>query len=199
MKGGRMEGTVPYYCRRFEIEAVRVLPGAHYVTEGGEMIVTLLGSCVAACIRDPIIGVGGVNHFMLPGDPAHGAAWAEAPLRYGSAAMERLVNDILKRGGHRDRLEIKLFGGGNILIGLRSIGKANADFVVRYLQEEGLKVAARDLGGEKPRRIHYFPKTGKTWVARLKPREEGRALEEENHYRLDLAKTRLDGGIELFD
>jgi chemotaxis protein CheD len=192
-------GVVPYFCRRFKTQAVRVLPGAHYVTQGDEMIVTLLGSCVAACIRDPAVGIGGLNHFMLPGLPHDGKDAAEAPLRYGSVAMEWLINDILKRGGQRSRLEVKVFGGGNILIGLREIGKANEDFVIRYLKEEGFRIAARDLGGTRPRRIHYFPGTGKVMVATLRATEERRAIEEEHLYRRKLIAEPMDGGIELFD
>lgn len=193
------DGVVPYFCRRFNAPAIRVLPGAHYVTHGDEMIVTLLGSCVAACIRDPQLGIGGLNHFMLPGLPHDTHDATEAPLRYGSVAMEWLINDILRRGGQRSRLEVKVFGGGNILIGMRAIGKANEDFVIRYLQEEKLRIAARDLGGTRPRRIHYFPRTGKVMVATLRPTEEKRAIEEEHLYCRKLAEAPLDGGIELFD
>ena len=111
------------------------------------MLVTVLGSCVSACIRDPVAAVGGMNHFMLP--ESGGSDWgaASSGMRYGNVAMERLINDILVRGGLRQRLEIKVFGGGNVMKGTSDIGHRNASFVETYLAAESLPIAAADLRG----------------------------------------------------
>jgi len=137
-------GARRYRDPRFDAIAVKVFPGDHYVTAiADEMLVTILGSCVTACIRDPLAAVGGMNHFMLP--EATGAGWdtASASMRYGNVAMERLINDILARGGARQRLEIKVFGGGNVMNGTTNIGHRNAEFVEQYLA--GKPAAARAL------------------------------------------------------
>ena len=138
------------------------------------MIVTVLGSCIAACIRDPIAQVGGMNHFMLPesDDGAWGAA--SASLRYGNFAMERLINDILCRGGHRSRLEIKVFGGARMIGNTALIGPQNADFVEAYLKDEGLPIAAAHLRGAHARRVHYFPLTGRVRMLEM-PRDRNRS------------------------
>ena len=147
-----------YRDPRFDAVAVKVFPGDHYVTaDAGEMLVTILGSCVTACIRDPLAGVGGMNHFMLPESAGSGWDTASASMRYGNVVMERLINDILKRGGARERLEIKVFGGGNVMNGTTNIGHRNAEFVEEYLAAEGLPIAAHHLRGNLPRRVHYFP------------------------------------------
>jgi chemotaxis protein CheD len=156
--------------------AVKINPGEHYVTRNAaEMIVTVLGSCVAACIRDPVAGVGGMNHFMLPESPSGTWGGRSASLRYGNFAMERLVNDILALGGRRDRLEVKVFGGAGMIDGA-NIGPRNADFVEAYLREQGLPIAAAHLRGDHARRIHYFPLTGRVLMQEM-PREEAGTAE----------------------
>jgi chemotaxis protein CheD len=186
----------------FKIMAVKVLPGEHYVsTAGQEMIVTVLGSCVAACIWDTKLKVGGMNHFMLPGDSAS-AAPVDKAMRYGNFAMEELINDLLRRGSRRDNLEIKVFGGGNVLstMGQASmpIGDRNAEFVRRYLQDEGFRIAAEDLGGVHPRRIHFFPRLGKVIRLFLKKDVERAVLNREMSYRSRLQTTEVEGDVELF-
>jgi chemotaxis protein CheD len=173
------DGQRRYRDSRFDTIAVKVLPGEHYVTGSPEeMLVTVLGSGVAACIRDPAIGVGGMNHFMLP--ESRDGQWgaASASLRYGNFAMETLINDILKQGGHRTRLEVKVFGGASIM-GASAVGQSNGEFVLSYLKAEGLAVVAQDLWGEYPRRVHYFPATGKVHVLALHRRDELGAASEE--------------------
>ena len=123
------------------------------------VLTTLLGSCVAACIRDPHAGVGGMNHFLLPG-------LAEGPARsrsesYGLYLMELLINGLLKQGGRRERLEAKLFGGARTVDGLSDIGAKNAKFAKDFLQMEGIAHSGGDLGGDKGRRIEYWPHTGR--------------------------------------
>ncbi len=179
---------------------VRVHPGDHYISEGeDEMIVTILGSCVAACIRDPKLGVGGMNHFMLPESDTGNWGTTSATMRYGNYAMETLINDILKAGGKKDRLEVKLFGGGNVTPGSVAVGDKNGNFALNYLKYEGLTPLAYDLGGPHPRRIHYDPSTGK--VDRLLLRRKGdlQLLEEENEYRRKLpTQASTAGEIDLF-
>jgi len=183
----------------------RVLPGEYYVTASDEAIATVLGSCISACIGDPAVGVGGMNHFMLPGDaqgrladhwldPAAGVA-----TRYGSHAMERLINELVKLGARRERFEIKLFGAGRILSSLTDVGSRNTAFVHEYLAAEGLKVAAEDLGGIYPRRIVYSPETGKVRVRKLQSMEGTEIAEREKRYLSDIARSGAGGHVELFE
>jgi chemotaxis protein CheD len=179
---------------------VRVLPGEHYVTDDmDEAIITVLGSCVAACIRDPIAGVGGMNHFMLPQSERGQWGSSNASLRYGNFAMERLINDLLVRGAKRENLEIKVFGGANVLNNGSMIGWKNADFVEEYLGEEGLPIAASHLRGANPRRIHYFVSTGKVQMLELRRSDEITLVASEEHYEQRLAVPAIEGSIELFD
>lgn len=190
-----------YRDPRFDAIAVKVFPGDHYVTaDADEMLVTILGSCVTACIRDPLIGVGGMNHFMLPESAGSGSDWdtASASMRYGNVAMERLINDILKRGGARDRLEIKVFGGGNVMNGTTNIGHRNAEFVEEYLQAEGLPIAARHLRGNLPRRVHYFPATGKVMLLELQRSEQEEVVRSEVSYKHKIQVEPESGSVELF-
>ena len=184
----------------FDAIAVKVFPGEHHVTaDPEEMLVTVLGSCVAACIRDPATGIGGMNHFMLP--ESQGSGWDEtvsSRMRYGNVAMERLVNDILSRGGLRQRLEIKVFGGGNVMSGSSNIGHRNADFVESYLAEEHLPIAAAHLRGNLPRRIHYFPTTGRVMLLELQRSEEKAVLQHEALYKTKLQLEPVAGTAELF-
>lgn len=168
----------------------------HVSTEPGEMLATILGSCVAACIRDPLIGVGGMNHFLLPGNSA--ADHANDAARYGVFAMESLINGILKAGGRKDRFEVKVFGGGNVIKNSARIGSKNAAFIREFLKSEGLKIASEDLEGNAPRRIHYFPDTGKVMMRRLPQKDETRIAEEEKRYSQSIAAKPVEGDIDLF-
>jgi chemotaxis protein CheD len=191
--------TRRYRDPRFDAIAVKVFPGEHHVTASAdEMLVTILGSCVSACIRDPLISVGGMNHFMLP--ESGGAGWdtASASMRYGNVAMERLINDILARGGARERLEIKVFGGGNVMKGTTNIGHRNADFVESYLLTENLTISAAHLRGNLPRRIHYFPATGKVLLLELRRAEEAAVFDREAIYKSKIQSEPVAGSAELF-
>ena len=138
---------------------VHVGQGDHYVTSDPNVVLTtVLGSCVALCLRDPVAGVGGMNHFLLPEGGADGTA---ASRRYGAYAMEVLINDVLKAGGRRDRLEAKLFGGGRMFDSLSDGGAANAAFAERFLADEGIPVVGGSLGGFGGRRVHYWPVSGR--------------------------------------
>jgi chemotaxis protein CheD len=198
-ESGSPTGSRKYRDPRFDAVAVKVFPGDHYVTaDADEMLVTILGSCVTACIRDPLAGVGGMNHFMLP--ESAGAGWdtASASMRYGNVAMERLINDILKRGGARERLEIKVFGGGNVMNGTTNIGHRNAEFVEEYLAAEGLPIAAHHLRGNLPRRVHYFPATGKVMLLELQRSEQEEVVRSEHSYKHKIEVEPAAGSVELF-
>jgi chemotaxis protein CheD len=191
-------GHEKYFDPKFQSPCVTVLPGEFYTTNlQEEMIVTILGSCVAACIRDPQLGIGGLNHFLLS-EPNQDIT--SHSTRYGSYAMECLINDILKQGGRRENLEIKVFGGADLMRSTTiHIGQKNSDFIRRYLRDEGLKIAAEDLGGNNPRRIHYWPSTGKVIRAVIHPQEQKDLEKNETAYQQKLVVKEKDhGDIELF-
>lgn len=177
---------------------VKIFSGdLHVSTEPQEMLVTILGSCVAACIRDPIIKVGGMNHFLLPGNDMVVSELSDAA-RYGVFAMESLINGILKAGGRKDRLEIKVFGGGNVIKNSQRIGSKNAAFIRQFLKSEGYRIASEDLEGDLPRRIHYYPDTGKVMMRKLHRKEDFRVVEEETRYQNSIAAKPVEGDIDLF-
>jgi chemotaxis protein CheD len=184
----------------------KILPGEYYVTRGEEVITTVLGSCISACIRDPSAQVGGMNHFMLPEDSSSGDGnrWldpvAGLATRYGSHAMESLINELLKLGASRSRFEIKLFGAGRILASVTDVGARNIEFVHHYLRTEGLRSLAEDLGDIYPRRVAYFPTTGKVKVRKLRPLEATAIAAAERKYLTDIGTGASKGGdVELFD
>jgi chemotaxis protein CheD len=179
------------------MEIVKIFSGDWYVTDKPEeMIATILGSCVAACIRDPVLGIGGMNHFLLPGDttnvPENDAA------RYGVFAMESLINGILKKGGQKSRLEVKVFGGGNVINNSANIGSKNAAFVRRFLKDEGLRIVSEDLEGDYPRRVHYYPVTGKVMMRKLQRKDDMRIVEQEKAYQQKIVAKPVEGDIDLF-
>ena len=138
---------------------VNIVQGEQYVTDAGEtMVSTLLGSCVAACVRDPVRGVGGMNHFLLPG--RRGGSDADS-LRFGVHAMELLVNALLASGARRERLEAKLFGGAHMLDGLTDVGRQNSDFALSFLDAEGIRHLGGSLGGTTARRVQFWPASGR--------------------------------------
>lgn len=183
---------------------MRVLPGECYVTSNDEVLSTVLGSCVSACIRDPVAGVGGMNHFLLPVEPGAQGANTSGLLglatRFGGHAMETLINELMKRGANRSRLEIKLFGGGKIMQGTIDVGQRNIDFVHQFLLTDGLRAAAQDLGGDCPRTVNYEPTSGRARVKRLQPLEARTIEKREREYLQKVDQTTAQGGdIELFD
>lgn len=187
---------------------IKVFQGHCYVTDReDEVLSTVLGSCVAACIRDPEKGVGGMNHFMLPGEwkgsrdsTGKDSGLTSAGMRYGAFSMEQLINRILTAGGARHRLEVKLFGGGNVLRNAGDIGHRNALFVESFIKNEGLKIAARSLGGELPRSVFYFPTTGRVLVRTLPQAETASVIEDEARQSIRTRRQVPDAGsIELFD
>jgi len=192
-----------YWDPATERWTAKILPGEYYVTREEETVSTVLGSCISACIRDPATGVGGMNHFMLPEDNgSSNGSWNKADggasTRYGSYAMESMINELLKLGARRERFEVKLFGGGRILPSMTDVGNRNISFVLSFLKVEGLKVAAQDMGDVYPRRVVYFPESGRVLLKHLRAVESKVVASSELSYR-DRLGTRTDGNdVELF-
>lgn len=190
-----------YWDKTTNMATAKILPGELYVTKDDEMIVTVLGSCVSACIRDRIFGVGGMNHFMLPlSAEKNSVSEVGLSTRYGNFAMEKLINEILKNGGIRENLEVKIFGGGKVLANMTmlDIGNRNIDFVREYIQAEGLKLLAEDVGDSCPRKVHYHPLTGKVRLKKLRSMHNRTILDREERYMQEIAKEPVATNIELF-
>lgn len=191
--------TNVYYDRIFDCDAAKILPGEYYYTCKDMLIVTVLGSCVSACVRDRTTGIGGMNHFMLP-DGGDIDSPVSASMRYGTYAMEVLINDLLKAGARRENLEAKVFGGGNVLRGFVAInvGERNAQFVRSYLRAENIKVVAEDLNDIYPRKVYFFPRTGKVLVKKLKQLNNNTLVNREQDYAQRLQTVPVAGDVELF-
>ena len=187
-----------YYDRSFKSDAVKVLPGEYFVSRGSEVLVTVLGSCVSACIRDLDAGLGGMNHFMLPDEG--GREIVSASARYGTFAMEVLINQLLKMGARRTRLEAKVFGGGAVLqsLGNSTVGVRNAEFVLEFLKTEKIPVVAKDLLDSYPRKVYFFPLSGKVLVRKLHRVHNDTLFARELDYLARLKSSKVDGDIELF-
>ena len=188
---------------QFESYAARILPGEFYVTRHKEGIATTLGSCIAACIRDRVLGIGGMNHFMLPASDVSDLAALKASnlsdaTRYGNYAMEHLINEIMRNGGRRQNLEVKIFGGGRIMANMTDVGLANITFVRDYLAMEGLQVTAEDVGDIYPRMVMFFPATGMAKVKRLRSLHNNTIVDEERRYIDSIKKQPVSGDVELF-
>ncbi len=158
------EASFFFYDAHFKNDAVKILPGEYFVHDEDMLIMTTLGSCIAACIWDRNARVGGMNHFMLPeGNGESG--------RYGSYAMELLINELLKKGASRLTLEAKVFGGGQVISGMNSmnVGERNTQFVMDYLKTERITVVSKDVLDVYPRKVCFLPASGKAMVKRLAP------------------------------
>lgn len=158
------EASFFFYDAHFKVDAVKILPGEYFVHDQDMALMTTLGSCIAACLWDRERRIGGLNHFMLP--DAGGAADGG---RYGSYAMELLINELLKRGASRLSMEAKVFGGGAVINGMNSInvGERNTRFVLDYLKTERIPVVSKDVMDVYPRKVCFFPASGKAMVKRL--------------------------------
>lgn len=190
--------TNRYFDRKFGLEAAKILPGEYFVSSDEALLVTVLGSCVAACIRDVDSGIGGMNHFMLPDDGGQNSAGSSA--RYGTYAMEVLINHLLKLGARRNRLEAKVFGGGAVMASLASsnVGARNAEFVLDFLKTEKIPIVAKDLLDSYPRKVYYFPHSGRVLVKKLHRVHNDTLFSRESDYKSRLSSSSLEGDVELF-
>ena len=190
-----------YFDREHNTEAAKIFPGEYYATARNMVLVTVLGSCVCACIRDKVSGVGGMNHFMLPhsGQDRNNPLGASA--RYGAYAMEILINQLLKMGAKRSNFEAKVFGGASVLRGftVNNVGERNAEFVTQFLKTEKIPVVAQDMLDVNPRKVYYFPATGLVRVKNLKQVHNDTIISREAEYNTRLQYARLEGDVELFD
>lgn len=191
------EGSRRYVEKQTGVMVVNVHAGDCFVTDDeNEVAATVLGSCISACIRDPIAKVGGMNHFLLP---QSGDSHADSA-RFGAFAMEQLINEIFKRGGIRSRLEAKLFGGGNVIKSSALIGDKNAHFAIEYLRREGITLAGKDVGDIWPRKVRYCPVTGKAMIRKLQRDDDYRnvAREEEGYRRTIIKPLAAGNDVDLF-
>lgn len=188
-----------YYDSYFDIDAVKILPGEFYVTQQDLLLVTVLGSCVAACIRDKTLGLGGITHFMLPFEQ-NNIELIDSSIRYGSHALEMLINELLKLGASRENLEAKVFGGGDVLAGEGSqvIGERNASFLLNYLEAEKVDVVSQSLLGSYPQKVYFFPSSGRVLVKKLKRLNNNTIFDREALYFEKLLNIQVAGNIELF-
>lgn len=192
-----------YWDPENQIVTAKLLPGDYYVTQDDEMITTVLGSCVSACIRDAVTGIGGMNHFMLPETSksrlaSRDEAVVGSAFRYGNYAMEHLINTILQYGGKRKNLEVKLFGGGKIIATLGDVGARNIAFVMDYVDTEALKLVSHDLGDIYPRKVNFYPQTGRVRMKKIKDLHNETIVLREKQYSSIIKDTPVEGSIELF-
>ncbi|MCJ8314332.1 MAG: chemoreceptor glutamine deamidase CheD [Saccharospirillaceae bacterium] len=190
--------------KKLQCWSARLLPGEYYVTNDDECIATVLGSCISVCIFDPSIKLGGMNHFMLPAHNEHSSnSWGDptsSSTRYGNFAMEYLINSIIKQGGRKKSFEAKIFGGGQVLANMSDIGQRNIIFAFDYLRKENINVIASDVGDIYPRKVVFFPKTGKVKMKHLAADKNVNIEKEERAYikSMQTKKASPDDNIELF-
>jgi len=190
------EASFFYADHHFHYDAVKVLPGEYFVSSDDLMVMTVLGSCIAACIWDSRVRAGGMNHFMLPeGDASEGGG------RYGSYAMELLINHLLKLGARRESMQAKVFGGAQVMAGFTSmnVGERNTKFVLDYLSTERIPVVSQDVLDIHPRKVCFFPASGKALVKRLAhAHPETLAVEERRGNAATVVRSTAGGSVDLF-
>ncbi|MVF13205.1 chemoreceptor glutamine deamidase CheD [Ketobacter sp. MCCC 1A13808] len=194
-----------YWDKRHKCFVAKILPGEFYVTAQNEAIATVLGSCVSACVWDEEVGIGGMNHFMLPltDKDVHSITWGTRLVpgeatRYGNYAMEHMINEILNNGGRRGALKAKVFGGGKIIANMSDVGLRNAEFVLDYLHTERIPLLADSLGDNYPRKVMFIPASGKAYMRKLKSMHNDTILSRESNYGNTILSKPVDGDIELF-
>lgn len=193
------EGHTFYFDRDFERNAVKILPGEFFVAGDDIVISTVLGSCISACLWDRTAKVGGMNHFMLPGGEGKDSDPTGLAGRYGVFAMEQLINELIKRGAKKSNLEAKVFGGGRVMANFTTIdvGKRNADFVMDFLKTEGIRVTSQDLLDVHPRRVVFFPTTGRALCRKL-AKTDNALVAQEQKYKSSITTKPVAGDVELF-
>jgi chemotaxis protein CheD len=191
---------VRYFDGEFKQDVVKVLPGQYYAGTGEAAITTVLGSCVSTCLWDPLERIGGMNHFMLPGDVAGPSMSWTASARFGVYAMELLINDMIRMGAGRHRLVAKVFGGARLLagVGAMDVGAKNCAFVLEFLKLEGIQVLAKDLQDVCPRKVYFFPDSGTVKVKRLHLPPNDPVQRREQEYLSNLSANARGGEIEIF-
>ena len=184
---------------RFPYEVAVILPGEYFVSHEPKVVYTILGSCVSVCLRDPFVNVGGMNHFMLAAPTSEGGqdSWADSG-RYGSFAMEMLINEILKRGGKKNRLEAKVFGGGKIYDGAMDIGAKNAAWALDYLERESVPLLKANVGDMCPRKVYFFTDSGKVLLKKLDRVVAKAIAEEDGQYQRKLQHASVQSDVTLF-
>ena len=199
--GASGEAHTFYFERDFGRNAVKIMPGEFFVGKEDIVISTVLGSCVSACIWDRTAKVGGMNHFMLPGgqDNTQSSDLTAASGRYGVFAMEQLINELIKHGARKSNLEAKVFGGGAVLrkFSTLNVGERNAAFVLDFLKTEGIRVISQDLMDIYPRRVAFFPASGRALCKKL-TNTDNSVVTAEQQYTAKINTTEVAGDIELF-
>ncbi len=198
-----LEHISRFWDKKNNIFSAKILPGEYYVSKECELIGTVLGSCISACIRDVKLGIGGMNHFMLPlgCEVKHaGKFHLTEATRYGNFAMEILINEILKAGGTKKNMEVKLFGGGSVLSSMKTtdIGLKNINFVHEYLDQEGMKIVTEDVGDIYPRKVMYFSDSGRVKVKKLRNIHNDTITKRERNYSKSIEEKTESSDIELF-
>ncbi|NQZ13187.1 MAG: chemoreceptor glutamine deamidase CheD [Algicola sp.] len=191
-----------YHDRRFDREAIKLLPGDYFACGGEEMLVTVLGSCISVCLYESKLKIGGMNHFMLPSAQHNKGSLVlqnTHSARYGNVAMEWLINDIIKLGGSRENLSAKIFGGGRVIPALVDIGKLNIDFVKQYCQIEEIPVVSADVGGLCARKLYYIPRNNQAYVKTITSMHNTTIDERESQYRQQLELTKAHKNVFLFE
>jgi chemotaxis protein CheD len=185
---------------RFPYEVAVILPGEYFVSQEPKVVYTVLGSCISVCLRDPVINVGGMNHFMLAAPASNSALdrWVNSG-RYGSFAMEMLINGIVKLGGEKERLEAKVFGGGKIYDSTNNIGAKNATWAMDYLEREGVPLLKADVGDLCPRKVYFFTDSGKVLMKKLDRLASKTIEDEEKQYQAKLEHVPVKSDVTLFD
>lgn len=197
--GGTMRRRV-YFDSKLNSLVVFVSEGDFYVsTSPYEVLTTVLGSCIAVCIWDPVAGCGGMNHFLLPVQTSPSDGLPSAELRFGSYSIERLVNALISRGAIRERMEVKVFGGANMSTTQGNHGHANADFVEAYLERERLKVVAKSLRGTSARRVRFYASTGRARVRQIQSDKAAELMRTEARLASSLWTAKPAQSVEIFD
>jgi chemotaxis protein CheD len=199
LSGASGEASTVYFERKFHRNAVKLLPGEYFVSGDDIVLSTVLGSCVSACLWDRTAQVGGMNHFMLPGDSERDTDPVALSGRYGVFAMEQLINELIKRGARKANLEAKLFGGGSVLRNFTAInvGERNSEFVLDFLRTEGIRVVSQDLLDIFPRRVAFFPLSGRAFCRKLTQADPS-VVNAEQQYNARLNSAKVGGDVELF-
>ena len=210
MNSGAMPKSFPgfedinrYWDNKHNKYVAKILPGQYYVSRNDELIATVLGSCISVCITDPILKIGGMNHFMLPAynsanDDAWGSTVINAQTRYGNFAMEHLINDIIKHGGQKSRLELKVIGGGRVMKEMTDVGLRNISFIYDYIADERLKLVKEDVGDRFPRKVLFHPMNGRVWVRKLRKLANDTIIERDIDYMHQLDIGQVEGSVDLF-